>query len=317
MKRSSATGLCVVAVFAVSGLAAVLASASSPEYKACVKVMSGGEFSDRGCSIPAPEGKYRLFPWNQASGRTFQTRAEKVVGNNVNQNNKDVFPLLAALSRARGELAGPKTVTFTEEYVRVTTENAPCRSPGEAPAPHAGKIKTNLLEGQLVQLAGGKVGEVIKPAAGPEAVFAEYECGGRSVKVRGALIAEVEGLSGAATKTYHLRERARGGEPNHLQEFPYLPGMGEHGEGNPAEEEDTTLDYVVFLGEVRRCVRQGKTKAACEASLGPPFEAAEGYPPPGITPFSLVSEIGPPTEETLAGVLEASISVKGGVIKIV
>src|SRR5207253_5025011 len=103
----------------------------------------------------------------------------------------------------------------------------------------------NPLETTLVKLYGGKVGEIIKAVGG--GLLAEYTCGGVEIKVKGAVIAVIEGASGAATKTYNLKVNSGGGNPNELQEQMYVEGTGEEDSSlNPAGSVDNGLDSFEF-----------------------------------------------------------------------
>ena len=64
MKRIKIVGLCLIALFAFSAVAAASAFAEGrPEYKLCAKVAKvegkyNGSYSDKGCTTEATGGKY-------------------------------------------------------------------------------------------------------------------------------------------------------------------------------------------------------------------------------------------------------------------
>jgi hypothetical protein len=338
MRRIRTMGLGLVAVFAICALGAGSASAASPEYKTCIKVTTGAEFASKTCEGAAATGKgYKLAEWNQGKKTEFKAKSASPKQNlvkpciqafdlaspaekeaKVHAKYTEACLAHAAVgffeatsSKAKGKLTGPKTSTFVEEFKGVKANGTtPCNSPGQG----KGKIKTNELEGTLVPLPGGKVGELIKAVGG--GLLAEFSCGGVENKVKGAVLAEVKGLSGPAAKEFILKVSAAGGNGNNLQEFLYLPGTGEMDkEGNPAGSEDDGIDPLAFAQKKGECELE-KTEAECGGLVGGEFFAEESYAPPGTLPITLLTEI-PAKKITAPANQNGESHIKGEVLKVV
>jgi hypothetical protein len=292
MRRITILGLCLIAVLAVSALAA--GSASALEWKACIKATSGGEFSDKACSSPQAGGKYKLGSVLEGKKKTFKGKGSSPKNYLINpfepsnaELNPGGFPkgaidfFEASGDKSSGEFVSPEVRTFTEEFKKVKTGGKNCNSPGQG----KGKIKTNLLAAKLVPLATGSgQGEVITNAAMPGGVLAEFECEGVGNIDHGAVIIELVGLSGPATKTWTVKASSRGGSPNNLQEF-LKPGSA----GTELEEEGA-IDAM----EIGACEKvPGKTEAECLVK----------YPPDGETfsPVTLLDKVSSPPVELPAG----------------
>jgi len=318
MKRIRTVGLCLVAAFALGALWA--ASASALEYKACIKGAKGsGEFSDKGCTIAAAGGKYKL---GSAKGSTFAAKAKKPLNQLVNPGNNKVEGFFTAKkSSSAGEVTGAETSEFVETFTGVeTNEKIPCNSAGQG----TGIIVTHKLGTKLTPLgAGSKQGEIVFAAAGPTETLATYECGGVSIKVHGAIIAEIKGLENAANKKFSVAVRSRGGTAGNLQEFLY-PG----GAGTEAEEDKADDFFNNFVPKLVECLTDGFTEAQCtefnepeyiellkaektesDKSATTQFVFEEGEGP--AQPTTLLSEIGPPVSVTAPAVQNATGAVKG------
>jgi hypothetical protein len=293
MKRITTIGLCFAAALAMSALAA--GSASALEYVKCAKPGGGQAYSDKGCTLPSAGGAYHL---SSAAGSTFKAKASKPLNQLVNPVTKKVEGSFEAKgSKSEGTITGASTSEFVETFKKVkTNEGKNCNSAGQG----KGTIVTNKLGTSLVPIsAGSGQAEVVFAAAGPSSTLAEYECEGLSIKVFGGVIAEITGLSGAASKTFGVGVRARGGTPGNLQEFLYFGGAG-----TEAEEEEAQ-DFFEYVG----CLKKGNPKATCEAAVGDGKEPAK--------PTTLLSEI-EPLKVTAPAVQNAKGAVKGkSAIKIV
>jgi len=252
-------------------------SASALEWKACVKAepKGSGTFGDKGCTSAGT--KYKLA---SAAGVAFTGKGKKPVNQLVNPVTHKVENFFEAKKDSTvGEVTGPSSTTFTETFtgVKLHEPEAPCQSSGQA----SGTIVTNKLGTMLVPIsAGSGQGQLIFAAAGPTEPLAAYECAGVSIKVVGAIIAELTGLSGPANKKWGLHVQSRGGTVGNLQEFLYLGGAGTEAE---EEEAQDYFEYVV-------CLKEGNPKAVCEGAVGDGKEPAK--------PFTLLSEAGPPISKT-------------------
>jgi hypothetical protein len=287
MKRITTIGLALVAALAMSALAA--GSASALKYEACLK---GGskEFSDKGCTakVAPGSGKYGL---GSATGATFKGKTTHPVNQLINPVTKKVEGLFEAKgSKSEGSITGPEESTFVETFKKVKTgEGTACNSAGAG----SGVIVTNKLNTVLVPLtAGSGQAEIVFAAAGPSTTLATYECGGVLIKVFGGVIAEIEGLAGAASKTFGVKVSSRAGTAGNLQEYLYPGGAGTEAEEEKAQD---FFEFVVCL--------KTHTEPECEFAVG------DGGKPP--KPTTLLSEVGPPISATAPAAQNAKASVKG------
>lgn len=309
MKRIRTMGLCLAFALVMGALAAGTTWAAAPEYKTCIKAVSGGEFSDKACSAAQAGGKYKLGAWNQGKKTSFKSKSSKPINylvNPIEPTNAELNPgkipkgavgqFEASKSTAVGELTGPKESGFVESFTKVKSEGKNCNSPGQG----KGKIVTNKLGTTLVPLAGGKVAEAVFAAPGDkEENLAEYECEGVAIKVHGAVLAEIIGASGPATKTFTVKVSSRGGEKNNLQEFLKAGAAGTE------LEEEGAIDAI----EVGTCIKLAKkTPSECAGTYG------DGE---AFSPTTLVSTVSKPAVTLPAAQNNgAGATVKGEAIKI-
>jgi hypothetical protein len=226
MTRIRLAGLCLVAVLAISAVttAASASAMGNPEYVVCVKA-KGGHFSDKACSISAPEGtgKYELAPVSSAkkkalkgksgvSNFTFYIPETGRVGE-VSCGKKNVKV---------GETTSSGTTTYHLTLGGCTSSGKTCASAGSK----KGIIETGTISGNLVLVSGSplKVGILIGE---PGATLIEFNCEGLEVKITGSVIGEITGNINTISKTYtytfavnaageNLIQAAEGGPPNVL-----------------------------------------------------------------------------------------------------
>jgi hypothetical protein len=201
MKRMQIIGLALVAVFAMSAVAASVASAQLPEFVRCAKVAAGEPSSwEAGCTKAKVGGGYakvsagpglcvKVAPgepssWANATCTTAGTGFIKIAA-----AGKPKFTSASGLTELetvsgtkvickkdtnKGELTGDQTDTVTITFTECTFEGKPCTT-GKEPA---GTIVTNLLASKLVYLneAHTIVGLALTPQAGPGKLFAEFVC---------------------------------------------------------------------------------------------------------------------------------------------
>jgi hypothetical protein len=190
MRRITITGICLVAAFALTALAAASASAALPEIYECHK-QTGGKYTEKKCTKEASgktAGKYELGPWGSLSG------AKK--GKEIKGTSKAAAlhaggtEIKCKSSTSTAYLTGPKT----EGEVNVAFKGCealghPCNS--ITPKGKSGEIKTKELQGKLGFLEGKspEVGIDVSPASGK--FLAEFECAGLIVEVEGSAIGTV------------------------------------------------------------------------------------------------------------------------------
>jgi hypothetical protein len=304
MKRIRTMGLCLVAVFAMFALWAVSASAASPEYKVCAKGPKGsGEFSDKGCSVASPGGKYKLVEWTAAGPSASKGKKPvNILVNPVTTEKKAEGSTECKKEAGESKLVSEKSSVLTNSYSKCSSAGKTCETPGAG----AGNIKTKELTSTLVPLAAGKVGILFKALSGE--VLAEYNCEGLAITAKGAPIGQIEGLSAAANKKWTVKLASRGGNPNNLQEFLYIGGAGTEAE---EEEASDSFEFQVCVPklEAEFALTHAEAKAACEAAVGDGKEPA--------SPISGFSEIGPPFNAVAPFAQNNTTANKGSVLKIV
>jgi hypothetical protein len=234
MTRIRLAGLCLVAVLAISAVATA-ASASAmgnPEYVVCVKA-KGGHFSDKACSVAAPEGKgkYELAPISSAKKKALKGKSgaskftlyipEKGRAGEINCEKKNVKV---------GETTSSGTTTYHLTLGGCTGSGLPCTSTGSK----AGTIETGTVSGRLVLVSGSplKVGILIGE---PGATLVEFNCGGvLNVKITGSVIGEITGNINVVSKAYTYSFAVNAGGENLIQAA----------EGGPANVLSATLSGI-------------------------------------------------------------------------
>jgi len=206
MKRMRIMGLCLAAIFAVSAVAAVSASAALPEYKTCYKTVKvakkyTGSYTDKLCSKAATpteitEGKkntYEVGDYTHSLKLTFTGKGKKPINRTINplEGDKEEGNVLCKAEAVVGTVIGPKETTFKSTWTGCKGGGTPCQSTGAA----SEEIKGAQQDGTLLYLdaAKTKVGIRVKAAVGN--VLAEYECAGGAVKIKatGEVIGEHTG----------------------------------------------------------------------------------------------------------------------------
>ncbi len=237
MKRIRIMGLCLVAVFAFTAVAAASASAAGPEYMTCQKVskvtvkykvtkivkgvpvesekekaITEGKFASKNCSgtelapepgvyYPGPEGKYELGSYALA-----KTTAYKVAGGASSLYNwaptetggKTEGVVSCTSSKGVGDQLNATQGVVTVEYKGCSTEKGALPC---ASGSKKGVITTDLMATQLVVLdPGAGVGVLVASAAGGENPLATFKCGPVTIETKGAALGTVAGDIGSISK---------------------------------------------------------------------------------------------------------------------
>jgi hypothetical protein len=192
MKRIRIVGLCLVAVFALSAVAAASASAAeTPEYKVCGKTPKvgktypTGEYSNKECTAPESGGKYRLEAVKSGTKFTSKSKAATfTVDGTVVKCKKDTDSGAFYVGGAASE-----EITFSDCAVNGNKKET-CETTGAG----AGTIKTNQLSDFLVYLNAEEtqLGVLLVSSAKS---WAEFNCGAKSFAVDGALLGTIENTS--------------------------------------------------------------------------------------------------------------------------
>jgi hypothetical protein len=198
-------GLCLVAAFAMSAVAAATASATKPEFR-----FSGTktQFSSKSGATTFTQ---KVSGTSEENGATFKCEKGVDTGEVEGASGTDKATNIVILLLDCSSTVVAKTFT--------------CTTPGQ----EAGVIKTSVLEGQLgyISESAKTVGLVLKPKS-PATLFAEFECTKGTekiaVKVRGELIGKVTPVNelispgGHFTQTYTANATKKWvQEPNELK----------------------------------------------------------------------------------------------------
>lgn len=193
MKRIRILGLCLVAAFALSVVAASSAVAA-PEFYECHKLTTKpytGKYSDKKCTKEATEAekaegkknKYELQP-GVGKGKVFKgkggvaTLHTPAVGGEV----------VCKTFKDEGKIGTPST---QEKVVSIFTKCVSLGKNCSSPGAKSGEIKTKALKGSLgyISKTGPKVGVALSAETG--SILAEFSCEALEIVVTGSVIGEV------------------------------------------------------------------------------------------------------------------------------
>ena len=252
MKRSRLMGLCLVALFAISALAAASASAEAPEFGRCIKKAKaeGSGFSDAKCTKGVATGA--KFEWLPGAVKKGQTSTGGI--GVLEQVNK--LGVHCSSESSVGEFSGTKEVkNLIVKFKGCFSGPMECQSEGH----EKGELETKTLEGTvgIVKRAvvGGKevplknkLGLDLFPA-GKTGLFIEFICGATlTIAVRGSVIAPIkanamkttEELKFAATTGKQKPEKFEG-QPKDILESSFS--------GQPDEQAGQTITTKVTSEE--------------------------------------------------------------------
>lgn len=217
MGRKRILGACLIAVFAISILAAASASAfvrEPPEIGRCIK-HAGGHWKNATCKVGAKVTSEQKYEWYPAFGEAEngETKlAEKVKFTSVAKPGT-LIQLTTVSGEgigcknqlAEGEATGPKTVKAVNIRFTGCAETGQKCTSTNPKAGEVGEIKVKELNGLLgiekfgVTHATDKVANLFTPASGT--IFTEFECGGLPVVVRGEVLNPVKSMSMKSVNT--------------------------------------------------------------------------------------------------------------------
>jgi hypothetical protein len=207
MKRIKIVGLCLVALFAFSAVAA--SGASAAEYFTCVKD-KGGAYSDKECSNNVGAGKGK-FERASAVGATYTSKTKTAVLSTPEIGGK----VTCKKSTDTGKITGATTDEDLVTFVDCSSEGKPCQNVGGA----SGVIKTNPLLTKVVS----ETETEFTSLSGREGIQAEFECGGVVIKTKGFTIGHTtKPAGGHASKTSTV---TFAGEDNLETEVSVVPGV--------------------------------------------------------------------------------------------
>jgi hypothetical protein len=208
MKRFKITGLCVVAVFAVSLIVSAGASAALPELGRCVKVeRKTGEYGYPNClKLAAGKGSY---DWLPGPGALKKFEGTATLSTTLETASK--VKIACSNGTFNGEFTGTKTETVTVDLINC--EDVATKAKCQSNPANEGEIETpQALEGELGFIVGGEkplVGLDLKPKS-PTTTLVSYMCGkfpevSLTGVVEGSVIApirKIDRMSEAFTLSY-------------------------------------------------------------------------------------------------------------------
>jgi hypothetical protein len=237
MLRIRMVGLALVAVFALSAIAASSASAALPEFGRCKH--ETGKYSKANCEegegsaynwVPLKEGEEVKFKSTSGAGTLETEGGTKVTC------KEDID---------EGHTTGPKTDVVTVRFIGCESSKIKCTSAGAA----SGEIVVKEALSELGFIKAPEVGLALKPAKGSE-IFVEFSCLGGIVKVKtkGSVIGKLT-PSSEMTETFTLVFKSAGGGKQEIKKFEggaedVLSSSINGGAYEPASEE--TTDTIKF-----------------------------------------------------------------------
>jgi hypothetical protein len=209
MKRIKIVGLCLIAVFAMTAVAAASASAAGPEYFECAKV-KGGKF-EKGCGKEGGKGGFaRQAP-------------KKLPSKFTDKNGVSVLtvfvPGIGIVGDTECQKATSKGAVISATQAEDVVQFEKCESSGKTctsvqAKEKKGDITTNTLLSTLVATGEAKSGVGVTVGAKSGGNSAEFNCEGLKISTMGAVTGEDSGNVEVASKTAeNIFEVNAGGEP--------------------------------------------------------------------------------------------------------
>jgi hypothetical protein len=232
MKRIRTMGLCLVAAFAITAVAAATASATAPEYGRCLP-KAGGKYATAACTtVVAGKTVDEWYPAFGGEKPLVKTGYKSVANTSLPIQLEGTGEALGGVKTkilcksetSTGKIISNKEVTG-ENVVFGSCESAgaKCKSAGAA----EGEIKVNSLTGvlgvekfgynkekKLLEPAKNKLANEFTPSVGEE--FTSFECASLKVTVRGHVINPIK--TGSMTLSATVKFTATGGsqKPEHF-----------------------------------------------------------------------------------------------------
>jgi hypothetical protein len=185
MKCMRITGLCLIAAFVMSALAAASASAAAPEIGRCVKTALGkGKFSSSTCTAEKAGGSFEWVPG--AVKNKFTTTS----GGLAILETKNGTTVICKKETSGGEYTGTKTVRgVVVKFNNCASAGFACSTVGSA----EGELVTHTLEGVIGVEKKGLTAKANKIAfdlfpVGKTGFFIEFSCGPLPVQVKGSVL---------------------------------------------------------------------------------------------------------------------------------
>jgi len=198
MKRIRIVGICLVAVFGLTALAASSASAfPTPEYGKCIKkaVATGSGYSDAGCTKAV--GTLAKYEWQGGAntGVTFTAKIKELTKATLETKKKE--KVVCNGQTATGKYLNAKEVETTPTFTECSTLSKACSTPGQP----EGTIAVAALQGTLgvekvfinketlkEESNKNKLASSLSRQSNPGGEIVEFECSGFVIKVKGTVL---------------------------------------------------------------------------------------------------------------------------------
>ncbi len=184
MRHVRMLGLCLVAAFAIAAIAAVSASAATPEWGQCFE-KTGGKYSDSNCQTKAKKGS-GTFEWRkgpEVAHKKFTGEGGIGILNTLVREETESGPTepIAVFVECKTETAHGEA-TGKSEVAHVIVKFFGCAGFGVIPCTNTGvegEVEVEPLKGKLGYINKGKkeVGVVLNPQL-KNGQFAQFICGG-------------------------------------------------------------------------------------------------------------------------------------------
>lgn len=206
MRTTRTLIICLLAVFALSAIAASGASAAPPEFsKICYKVEEGtGEYPTESACVKEEKKGEKPKEWDRIEFTSEGGEAKLKIKNLA-------LTVTCESSYDRGTITGKKTGTVEVRFKKCSAAGHECQNQGAGTE----EIKTSLLFmklGFIKGVAPVEVGVSLEPAEGE--LLAEFTCAigeGEVVKVRGSVIGKITPIN-MLTNKFTLEFIEAGGE---------------------------------------------------------------------------------------------------------
>lgn len=182
MNRFRLIGLCVLAVFATSAVAASSAAAEAPEMGRCVKVApKTGKYASATCTKLKTAGEFEWLPGAEKNKFTG-------VGGVGTLETVGKAKVTCKTESATGEFTSPKTAgNIHVKFTGCESAGNKCSTAGSA----IGEVVTNPLAGSLVWENKLKKKTALDLVPESTELYVEFKCGPAFVIVKGSVLVNV------------------------------------------------------------------------------------------------------------------------------
>jgi hypothetical protein len=242
MKRFKVMGLCLIAAFAVTAMAASSAFAAAPEFGRCL-AKTGGKFSDAGCVKGVTTGG--KFEWNPGPGPKPNFHSAIKSGTTATLETVGKTKITCTNEESPGEFKNAKEVGgVVAKFNGCKTSGLACTTTGDA----AEEITTHSLGGVVGVEKLGTTHATDKLAVelhSESGNIAEFSCAGLPVIVHGSVLHPVSANKMLLTATEKFAATAGEQKPDKFVGGPVDEHILESNtNGGPFEEAGQTITAI-------------------------------------------------------------------------